>query len=128
QVTWASATPAVAPIANAAGVQGLATALAVGTTSITAALGRVVSPADTLTVSPAALVSIAVSPTNPAIVKGLTQSFSATGTYTDGSTQDLAGQVSWASGAPAVATIDPASGLASTVATGTSAITATLGS
>src|SRR5205823_5570919 len=85
QRTWASSNPTVATI-NAA---GLASGLAVGTTTITARLGGVVSPNDTLTVNPAALVSIAVSPTNPSIAKGLTQPFTATGTYTDGSQVNL---------------------------------------
>ena len=50
-VTWASATPSVATISNAAGTQGLATGVGPGTSQITATLGTVVSPADTLTVT-----------------------------------------------------------------------------
>ena len=45
-VTWASATPSVATISDT----GLATALAPGTSAITASLAGVTSPADTLTV------------------------------------------------------------------------------
>ena len=37
--------------------------------------------------------------------EGLTQQFTATGTYTDNSTQNLTSQVTWASGTPSVATI-----------------------
>jgi predicted secreted protein len=125
QVTWASATPSVATISST----GLAQSLAIGTTNITAALGSVTSPSDTLTVSAAALTSIAVSPTNPTVSKGLTEQFTATGTYSDGSTADLTTQVTWASATTSVATISNASGsqgLASTLATGTTAITATL--
>ncbi len=44
--TWASATPSVATISGT----GLATALALGTSAITASLAGVTSPADTLTV------------------------------------------------------------------------------
>ncbi len=122
QVTWASATPSVATISST----GLAQSLATGTTNITASLGSVTSPTDTLTVTAAALTSIAVAPASPSVAKGLTEQFSATGTYTDGSTANLTTQVTWASATPAVATIN-SSGLATGVAQGTSVITATLG-
>ena len=42
-----------------------------------------------LTVTAATLQSIAVTPANPSIAKGLTQQFTATGTYSDSSTQNL---------------------------------------
>ena len=74
----------------------------------------------------AALTSIAVAPANPSVAKGLTDQFTATGTYTDGSTANLTNQVTWASATAAVATIST-TGLASTLATGTTAITASLG-
>ena len=70
--------------------------------------------------------SIAVAPSNPSVAKGLTEQFTATGTYTDSSTANLTTQVTWASANPAVATINTA-GLASALATGTTAITAALG-
>ena len=130
QVTWASGTTSVATISNAAGSQGLASTLATGTTAITAALGGITSPSDTLTVTTAALKSIAVAPVNPSVAKGLTEQFTATGTYTDGSTADLTTQVTWVSGTTSVATISNTAGsqgLASTLATGTTAITAALG-
>ena len=98
-----------------------------GTTNITAALGGVTSPIDTLTVTPAALTSIAVTPANPSVANGLTQQFTATGTYTDGSTAVLTNLVTWASATPSVATIS-STGLAQSLATGTTNITAALGS
>ena len=70
-----------------------------------------------LTVTAAALKSIAVTPANPSVSKGLTQQFTATGTFTDDSTQDLTSQVTWASATTAVATIT-SSGLASAVGGG----------
>ena len=53
----------------------------------------------------AALESIAVTPANPSIAKGLTEQFTATGTYTDGSTQTSPSPVTWASATTSVATI-----------------------
>ena len=51
-------------------------------------------------VAPVTLVSIAVTPTNPSIAKGLTEQFTATGTFTDGSTEDLTGSVDLGIGQP----------------------------
>src|SRR6185369_10064344 len=79
-----------------------------------------------LTVTAATLQSIAVTPANPSLAKGLTQQFTATGTFSDNSTEDLTAQVTWASATPATATID-SSGLATAIALGTSTISATLG-
>ena len=78
-----------------------------------------------LTVNPAALASIAVTPANPSIADGLTQQFVATGTYTDNSQADLTSQVTWASSTLSVAAIN-ASGLATAVGGGTTGITASL--
>src|SRR5260221_570539 len=78
-----------------------------------------------LTVTPATLVSIAVTPANPSITKGATQQFAATGTFSDSSTQVLTNAV-WASGTPGAATIN-VTGLATAVGAGTSTISATVG-
>jgi 6-phosphogluconolactonase len=72
------------------------------------------------------LVSIAVTPATPSIGLGATQQFKATGTFSDNSTQDLTSQVTWDSATKTVATIS-AAGLATSVAQGTSKITATQG-
>jgi uncharacterized protein YjdB len=120
-VTWTSSTPAAATIAAG----GLATGVAVGTTTITAISGTVTG-SQTLTVQPPVLVSITVTPANPSVAKGLTQQFTATGHYSDASVQDLTGSVAWASSTTTVATIN-ASGLATSVASGTTTISATDG-
>ena len=73
------------------------------------------------------LVSIAVTPTNPSIVAGGQQQFTATGTYSDGSHQNLTNSANWTSSVPSVATIS-SSGLATGVATGSTTIQAASGS
>jgi hypothetical protein len=76
---------------------------------------------------PSTLSSIAVTPTNPSIANNSTLQFTATGTYSDGTTQDLTGSVTWSSSGSA-ATISNAAGsngLATAVASGTTTITAT---
>ena len=73
------------------------------------------------------LTSIAVTPASPAHLKvGATQQFTATGTFSDGTTSDITATVTWHSGTTATATIS-AAGLATGVAAGTTAITATQG-
>ena len=120
--TWNSATPAVATIS----ATGLATGVAAGTSSITASFGGITSNSALLSVTPPTLVSIAVTPASASVGVGLTQQFTATGTYTDGSTQNLSSTATWNSATPAVATIST-TGLATGVANGTSSITATSG-
>jgi uncharacterized repeat protein (TIGR03803 family) len=130
QVTWSSASPAVATVSNAAGSNGVATPVAMGTTLVTAALGGVTSTAVTLTVTSATLVSIAITPTGPSIAVAGPEQFTATGTYSDNSTQSLTSAVTWASSAASIAAISNASGsqgLATGLAVGSTSINATLG-
>ena len=87
---------AVATISNAAGSNGLATSVSAGSTTITAASGSI-SGSTTLTVTPATLVSIEVTPANPSIAKGTSKQFTATGTYSDNTTQNLTTAVTWSS-------------------------------
>ena len=49
-------------------------------------------------------------PASPASPRDSTRQFTATGTYTDGTTADLTAQVTWASATPSVATISNAAG------------------
>ena len=74
-----------------------------------------------------ALQSIAVTPENSNLGVGVTQTFVATGSYTDGSTQNLSSQVVWATTAPNVASINASTGIASGLALGAANISATLG-
>ena len=112
--------------------------LTVGTFSgtITVSLDRYSSGAKSVSVSgtglatvnsAATLQSIAVTPSNPSISPSKTQQFTATGTYSDGSTKNITTTVTWASSNNAVATIGTSTGLATGMTAGTSQITATLG-
>ncbi len=96
--------------------------LAEGSATITATLGSGSANAQ-VTVTPAKLTAIAVSPDNPTIFVGETQSFTAIGTYTDSTTQNLSATVTWSSSDQAVASIN-SSGVASAVAAGTATISA----
>ena len=79
QVTWTSSAPTIATISNGVGSEGLAKGLALGTTTITATSGAITG-STTLNVTTATLVSIQVTPTNPAVPVGIKEQFVATGT------------------------------------------------
>jgi uncharacterized protein YjdB len=121
-VTWSSSSTAVASISSS----GLVTAVGAGPSTIQAVSGSI-SGSTGLTVTGPTLKSIAVTPANPSIAKGLTDQFTATGSYSDNSTQNITSSVTWISVTPGVATISGA-GLAKGVGTGTSTIQATSGS
>jgi trimeric autotransporter adhesin len=128
-VAWRSSDAAVASISNAPASQGFATSFAEGTAVITAATGSL-SDSTTLTVTPATLASIAVTPANTSLGRGTTRQFTAMGTYSDNTAQDLTTSATWISSGPAVATISNAAGsqgLATAVANGQSTITASSG-
>ncbi|NMM07368.1 MAG: hypothetical protein HHJ18_14255 [Polaromonas sp.] len=118
-VVWASSSPTTATI-NAS---GLATTKAVGSATIKASLGDISSPAATLTVNGATLRSISISPAGASKAAGLTQQFTATGTFDVGPTQDLTSSVTWTSSDITKVTIN-AAGLATTKAAGASSISA----
>jgi hypothetical protein len=118
----------VATISNANGSNGLATGVAAGTTNITAALGSV-NATVALTVSAATLMTITLAPRR-ARSAGLTQQYTATGHYGNGTVQDITTMVTWSTSASSLAVVSnsPGSqGLVTTVAMGTPTVTATLG-
>lgn len=78
----------------------------------------------------AALSSISVSPSNAGILKGSTQQFTASGTYTDGTVQDLTTSVTWSSSDTNIVGISNSSGTNGQVTAlndGAVTITATFG-
>ncbi|MCG6169233.1 beta strand repeat-containing protein [Leptospira sanjuanensis] len=131
QVTWSSSDTVIAQISNVAGNKGFTNALVSGSSDISAALGSVTSPSVSFTVSAAELVSIAVTPSNSSLAKGLTGQLNATGTYTDNSTEDLTNLVSWSSSNSSRAIVSNAlgsQGIATALGAGSVNMTATLGS
>src|SRR6185295_2512251 len=98
QVTWTSSAMAVASVSNAAGSEGLVSGLATGAANVSAAMGSV-SASVTVTVTAATLVAIQIAPPSPSLAKGTTLQLTATGIYTDASSQDLTDQVTWSSSA-----------------------------
>ncbi len=118
-VAWNSSNPAKATV-NAS---GLITAVDSGTTTITATSeGR--NGSFTLTVALVPASSVTVTPSNPADSTGRTVNFTAT--PRDASNNPLAGRaITWSSSAPSKATINPSTGVATMVDSGSVTITAT---
>jgi Big-like domain-containing protein len=121
-VTWSSASPSVATIDP----NGYAIGLGTGVTTITATSGSVSGTAS-LTVTGATLVSIAVTPANSTMLMGSTKQFTATGTFSDSSTQNISQSVLWTSSNPSVASIS-GKGLVTSIASGNTNIKAVSGS
>ena len=124
QVAWASSTSSIAKTSGDAGnFSGVST----GTARITAIIGSIVGFTD-LTVSAATLTSITLSPTSVSMASGYTRQFSATGHFSDSSSQDITNAVIWQSSDPTVASIDNAinHGLLTTLAAGSTTVTASL--
>jgi uncharacterized protein YjdB len=116
--TWLSPNPAIATVAA-----GIATGAGPGSTTISARIGAISGTAQ-LTVTSARLVAIAITPTNPIAGAGVTIPFVATGSYSDGSVTDVTATATWASSSPNVSL---AKNVATTMAPGTSIVTATVG-
>jgi len=121
-LSWLSSSASVAGIDS----NGLATGLAPGQTTITVAYGSMTATAS-LTVTTATLTNIVVTPITTVVgINGNVQ-FTATGVFSDNSTQDLTSQAVWSSSNASFALIN-AGGLASGLSAGTTTITASYGS
>ena len=77
----------------------------------------------------ATLTSITITPANPSVTKGSQQQFTATGTYSNGTTADFTASATWSSSNAGVATVSNASGskgMATAVAAGGATISASI--
>ena len=119
-VAWSSSNTSIATISST----GVATGIVPGTVTITAVYGSL-SAATTLYITSPVLQSIVVTPTTPSILPGALLQFTATGTYSDGSTRNITTSVKWHSGNTAVATVN-SSGVATGLAAGSCRIYAKL--
>ncbi|MGK5076092.1 ice-binding family protein [Janthinobacterium sp. ZB1P44] len=119
KAAWTSATPASATV-NAS--SGVAAGVAAGNSSISAAFGGK-SAAAQLTVTPATLLAIAVTPQSPIVPVAATRQLAVIATYSDNSTADVTAGSSFLAVTPAFATVANG-GLVTGVAFGTSVMNA----
>jgi hypothetical protein len=125
-LSWKTSKPNIAQMKGGAGVVHGKKA---GSVTITATASGV-KGTTTLTVGSGRLVSVAIAPVNPSMTLGNTQQFTATGSFNDGSTQDITLTTHWSSSSSSVATIANApsvGGLATTHGTGSTVIGANSG-
>jgi len=128
--TWTSSSPAVVSVSNAAGTKGQASALAVGTASVSATFSGITSNSATVAVTTSVLVSISVSPANSSVAAGSGAQFTAQGRFSDNTTQDITNTVTWGAtnGISVISDAPGSKGRLTALGAGTATITATLGS
>ena len=122
RVTWSSSNLSIGTVDT----NGKVAAISSGSLKITATLPEGISGATNIVVNTASLSALTISPDGLNVPIGVTQQFTASGDFTDGTTQDLSGTVAWATSDPTLATVD-ASGVVKTLAAGMVTITATSG-
>ncbi|HEY0255454.1 MAG TPA: Ig-like domain-containing protein, partial [Kofleriaceae bacterium] len=127
-VNWSSSAPGVASVSNLLLSIGVVTGNTVGNATLTATSGGKTATVQ-VTVTNAILQSILM-PASVTVPKGLTLPLVATGVYSDGTSVDITTSVTWASSAPAIASVSNLAGLVGLVAgnaVGDAIVTATYG-
>lgn len=120
---WASGTTSVGTVVQSTGV---VTGLSSGSTQLTASFGGKTSGAS-LTVTPATLVSVTVTPTAATLPIASTQMLTAKATYSDGAVLDVTNSAVWGSSAPLVASVSANTGVVTGISSGVAVVTAALG-
>ena len=105
---------------------GLVSAVAAGSTSVTASYQGMSGTAsvDVQSIGTPTVKSIAVTPSSSDIAVNANQQFTATATYSDGTTANVSSSAAWSSSVPSVASIN-ATGLATGLAGGSTNVSAT---
>ena len=132
-VEWSSSDSAVAVISNQQGERGTATAQGVGTTVIQAALSTGAGPVfgstslEVVAAVPLDLTVVTADGGAPAVALGATLPLLSQVRFSDGKVVDQTSQTAWASLNPAIAQVDPGTGVVTPLNTGTAIIRAQFG-
>jgi len=128
-VDWSSSDKSVPIISNMPGSKGLGISPPAGSSVIYATdPGTGVRGSTSLSVTTTKLVSISVKPSRTSVFRGGIRKFTATGTYVDGSTNDITESVIWTSSNHSVSEISNASGskgVTTSISSGSARIKAT---
>jgi hypothetical protein len=119
--TWSSTSAGVVSVNSS----GIAIANQLGSTSVFAEFSAIKGSA-ALTVSPAALASVSISPANPTMPLASNQQLVATGQFTDGSIHDVTPSATWTVDNPAIATVS-GTGVAYALQSGTTSVESSVG-
>jgi len=126
QATWSSSDASTASVGNTGSAKGQVTGVAPGSATVTATM-QTISGTVQVSVVAKKITSIAITPTQPILQKGVTNPFQATAAYDDNSTGDVTQQATWSTGAASILTVVATganAGLATAVAAGQTTITA----
>jgi uncharacterized protein YjdB len=122
---WSSSASSVATVS----AEGVVTGLAPGTTTITATFTWL-TDSTTVTITPATLSSLSITPGTLSLPVGLVQPLRAIGQFSDGTAQDLTSQATWSTSDASRVTVgdEPwAKGKITGVALGSATVTASFG-
>lgn len=122
-VEWSSTNPDVALLTGNLDQEGIVTGQTVGSATVVAGQGAILSPPVTVTVTQAELLGLIVEPASVSLEAGDTVQLRATAAFSDGTRSDAASQVRWITGSGAVATIE-LGGLLTAVASGSTEVVA----
>lgn len=128
-VTWSVDQPRVASLSNTPGSEGVATALSLGSVTVTAQLDTV-SGATRLTAVSATATGLTIAPGPVTTPLGVAVALTATSTFSDGSSQDVTEQATWSSSDASIAQPSNATGHhgeTAALAVGQATLTATFG-
>ncbi len=124
--TWSVADAKIGSVSNAAGSQGLVTAVGVGGSTLSCTFGGITGTA-TLTVSGPTLSQVVVSPIAPTCLVGDTIQFFANAITTSGTSSNVTVAASWSSDTPTIVAFAGAPGRFRCLAAGTAHVSATYG-
>jgi hypothetical protein len=122
-VEWSSNNAAVASLNGSLDQEGIVTGETVGSATIVAGQGAILSTPVNVTVTQAELVGLIVEPASVSLEVGDTVQLRATAAFSDGTRSDAASQVRWITGSGSVATIE-LGGLLTAVASGSTEVVA----
>ncbi len=120
-VAWSSSAASVATVSST----GLVTAAGLGTAVLTARTGNL-SAFTTVTVTQVSLTQLQVTPSGLLLSTGMSRALTATGIFSDNTSQDLTSQVTWSTSDSSRATVT-STGLVTALAPGNATITARQG-
>ncbi len=120
--TWQTSESVIAKV----DVNGNVTASAQGAAQVSASY-QSIKGTTAVTIGPPALASITLTANQPSLPLGESEQITATGNFSDGSTQDLTQTAAWTSSGPGVASVTPV-GLVAALGVGSCTVSATSGS
>ena len=127
--TWSLNSSVNAGINDSAGSKGILTGVSAGSVNVQATYAGLTGT-KAVTITGATVTGVIVSPSSKTIAKGTTTQFTATATYSDGTTRDVTYSAVWSSSNGTVAGVNTSAstgGLSQGIAAGSSTITAATG-